>query len=84
VKPWLSRASRHRASRSPCLGVGEARLGWFKTFIELSKGIPSHDTFGRLFSLISAKHFIFYLKILKNPAKKMTRTSVDGSFPSWK
>jgi predicted transposase YbfD/YdcC len=32
---------------------GQARLEWLKTFLELPNGIPSHDTFGRVFSLIS-------------------------------
>lgn len=36
---------------------GKAKLEWFKTFLELPHDVPSHDTFGRLFSLISAKHF---------------------------
>ncbi len=29
---------------------GKARLKWFRTFLELPNGIPSHDTFGRVFS----------------------------------
>lgn len=29
----------------------------FKRFLELPNGIPSHDTFGRVFSLIDPKHF---------------------------
>jgi predicted transposase YbfD/YdcC len=32
---------------------GKARLDWLKTFLELPNGIPSHDTFGRVFSLLS-------------------------------
>ncbi|MEK6623360.1 MAG: transposase family protein [Bdellovibrionota bacterium] len=31
---------------------GHARKEWFRTFLELPNGIPSHDTFGRVFSLI--------------------------------
>jgi predicted transposase YbfD/YdcC len=31
---------------------GKARLNWLKTFLELPNGIPSHDTFGRVFSLL--------------------------------
>jgi len=30
---------------------------WFKTFLELPGGIPSHDTFGRVFSLIDPEKF---------------------------
>ncbi len=29
---------------------GKAKEGWLKTFLELPNGIPSHDTFGRVFS----------------------------------
>jgi len=28
-----------------------------KTFLELPNGIPSHDTFGRVFAMIDAEHF---------------------------
>ena len=31
---------------------GVARQGWLKTFLELPYGIPSHDTFGRVFALL--------------------------------
>jgi predicted transposase YbfD/YdcC len=31
---------------------GKARLEWLKTFLELPNGIPSHDTLGRVFSLL--------------------------------
>ena len=34
--------------------IGKARLAWFKKFLKLSNGIPSHDSFGRLFSLLNA------------------------------
>lgn len=36
---------------------GKAKHEWFSTFLELPNGIPSHDTFGRVFSLISPKEF---------------------------
>ena len=29
---------------------GKAKLEWLRTFLELPNGIPSHDTFGRVFS----------------------------------
>jgi hypothetical protein len=35
----------------------EAKLDWLKTFLELPHGIPSHDTFGRVFSLLDAEVF---------------------------
>ena len=31
---------------------GNAKSDWFETFLELPNGIPSHDTFGRVFSII--------------------------------
>lgn len=36
---------------------GEARKNWLRTFLELPNGIPSHDTFGRTFSLINPRAF---------------------------
>lgn len=36
---------------------GRAKLGWFRTFLELPNGIPSHDTFGRVFSLLDPDQF---------------------------
>lgn len=36
---------------------GEAKHEWLKQFLELPNGIPSHDTFGRVFSIISPVEF---------------------------
>lgn len=36
---------------------GQAREKWFRKFLELPNGIPSHDTFGRVFSRLSATAF---------------------------
>lgn len=36
---------------------GNAKLGWFRTFLELPNGIPSHDTFGRVFALLDPEQF---------------------------
>jgi predicted transposase YbfD/YdcC len=36
---------------------GKAREAWFKTFLEVPNGIPSHDTFGRVFALIDPSQF---------------------------
>jgi predicted transposase YbfD/YdcC len=36
---------------------GNAKLAWFKTFLDLPNGIPSHDTFGRVFSMINPEAF---------------------------
>ena len=36
---------------------GKSKQAWLATFLELPNGIPSHDTFGRVFSMIDAKQF---------------------------
>ena len=34
---------------------GQAKLAWFATFLKLPNGIPSHDTFARVFRLINTE-----------------------------
>ena len=36
---------------------GKAKLNWFKTFLRLPHGIPSHDTFGRFFAALDPEEF---------------------------
>lgn len=36
---------------------GKSKQHWLTTFLELPNGIPSHDTFGRVFSLMDAQQF---------------------------
>lgn len=36
---------------------GKARVDWFKTFLELPNGIPSHDTFNRVFARLDPEQF---------------------------
>ena len=36
---------------------GEEKEGWFRTFLELPSGIPSHDTFYRIFSMLEPDAF---------------------------
>jgi len=36
---------------------GNSKVVWLKTFLELPHGIPSHDTFGRVFGMIDAQQF---------------------------
>jgi hypothetical protein len=36
---------------------GTLKLAWLRRFIPLTNGIPSHDTFARVFRLLDAKHF---------------------------
>jgi len=37
---------------------GQAKQDWFKTFLRLRNGIPSHDTFNRLFAALDPKQFL--------------------------
>lgn len=36
---------------------GQAKMDWFKTFLELPNGIPSHDTFNRVFARLDPHEF---------------------------
>ena len=37
---------------------GAARRHWLEKYLDLSHGIPSHDTFGRVFAAVDAEQFI--------------------------
>jgi len=37
---------------------GHAKLDWFKTFLRLRNGIPSHDTFNRVFAALDPQQFL--------------------------
>ena len=37
---------------------GHAKYDWFKTFLRLRNGIPSHDTFNRLFAALDPQAFL--------------------------
>ena len=36
---------------------GKKKKAWLQTFLELPKGIPSHDTFGRVFAKLKPEKF---------------------------
>jgi len=36
---------------------GETKEAWFRKFLQLPNGMPSHDTIGRIFSLLDPKQF---------------------------
>ena len=39
------------------VGYAKIKRKWLEKLLELSNGIPSHDTFGRVFSLLSPEEF---------------------------
>ena len=36
---------------------GKSKEAWFRSFLELPHGIPSHDTFGRVFRMLDSEAF---------------------------
>jgi len=36
---------------------GNAKVAWFRDFLALPNGIPSHDTFGRVFARLNPAQF---------------------------
>jgi predicted transposase YbfD/YdcC len=44
-------------SWTECAAFGQAKLAWLRTFLPLPNGIPSHDTFGRVFAALDPVQF---------------------------
>ena len=60
---------------------GNERKLWLKRFLELSHGIPSHDTFGRVFSLLDPDVFQTCFLAWVRAASKKTKgnvVAIDG------
>ena len=36
---------------------GNEKIDWFRTFLRLENGVPSHDTFGRVFAMLDTSEF---------------------------
>jgi predicted transposase YbfD/YdcC len=72
--PRIERTKRHRLSDMVAIALcaticgadswadverfGNAKLDWFETFLHLEHGIPSHDTFGRVFASLDTEEFL--------------------------
>jgi len=60
---------------------GEAKCEWLGRFLDLTNGIPSHDTFGRVFALLDAKQFeACFLSWIRDvfPVTSRQVVAVDG------
>lgn len=60
---------------------GRSKITWFKEFLELPNGIPSHDTFGRLFARIDPKGFqSFFARWVEDMALSLCgkTVAIDG------
>lgn len=60
---------------------GKSKQKWLKTFLELPHGIPSHDTFGRVFARIKPEEFQRSFLDWVKAIQKLTRgevIAIDG------
>jgi predicted transposase YbfD/YdcC len=71
--PRVERTKRHRLMDNLVIAIcavicgadswvdielfGKSKLEWLKSFLDLPNGIPSHDTFGRVFAAINPEEF---------------------------
>ena len=53
---------------------GKAKQDWLRTFLDLPNGIPSHDTFGRIFAMLDPTQFC---ECFRNWTQSM-RTAISG------
>jgi len=60
---------------------GNAKVSWLKRYLELPHGIPSHDTFNRVFAILNPEEFnTCFLNWVKcvNPRVEGEVVSIDG------
>ena len=60
---------------------GKSKIDWLKSFLELPNGIPSHDTFGRVFSLIDPEEFQMSFQSWVRSIREFTKgevVAIDG------
>ncbi|MGK7891129.1 MAG: ISAs1 family transposase, partial [Leptolyngbyaceae cyanobacterium] len=51
---------------------GHEEVEWLSTFLELPNGVPSHDTFSRVFALIDPDQFnAFFLRWVRHLSKTL-------------
>jgi len=55
---------------------GKTKIDWLKEFLELPNGIPSHDTFNRVFSVLSPKKLQEAFLEWMQEVKKLTKGEV--------
>jgi len=62
--------------------VAQAKKSWFKTFLKLPNGIPSHDTFARVFQLLDPdefqKRFQQWVDCIIHQLPKNSLIAIDG------
>ena len=57
---------------------GKMKQGWFAKFLELRNGIPSHDTFGRVFAMLDTAEFYGCLQKWLASLNKHCRTAASS------
>jgi hypothetical protein len=60
---------------------GRAKADWFRRFLKLPNGIPSHDTFGRVFARLNPEAFAACFKAWMAAACAelgLTQVAIDG------
>src|SRR3954453_12936957 len=57
---------------------GRSKQAWLRTFLELPNGIPSHDTFGRVFALLDPSAFReSFARWIEAMRTRLVRVSAD-------
>src|SRR5918992_4509177 len=95
--PRIERAKKHRLIDIMVIALGSIMVGgdgfqdmelfgqskraWLEGFLDLSNGIPSHDTFGRVFSRLDPKQFLQCFLSWTQSVSELTQgtvVSLDG------